>query len=117
MTQPITLYHNPRCSKSRQALALLEGRGLTPTVILYLETPPSPKELTDLIKKLGIPPRDLLRKGEEEYQTSGAANPQLTDAELIRLMTQHPKLIERPIVVAGNKAVIARPPERALELL
>ena len=113
----LTLYHNPRCSKSRGALELLEARGLAPTIVRYLETPPDAATLTTLVGKLGISPRQLLRSGEDEYKALGLANPALTDAQLIEAMTQHPKLIERPILVAGHKAVIGRPPEKVLEIL
>ncbi|MCQ4319758.1 arsenate reductase (glutaredoxin) [Stutzerimonas stutzeri] len=113
----LTLYHNPRCSKSRSALELLEQRGLNPTVIRYLETPPSATELKQILARLGIGPRQLLRSGEEEYKTFNLADPALADAELIDLMVAHPKLIERPILVAGDVAVIGRPPEKVLEIL
>jgi arsenate reductase len=113
----LTLYHNPRCSKSRGALELLEARGLQPTVVRYLETPPSTDELKTLLDKLGIAARELLRSGEDEYKTLGLADASLSEAQLIEAMVRHPKLIERPILVAGDKAVIGRPPEKVLELL
>lgn len=113
----LTLYHNPRCSKSRGALELLEARGLTPTVVRYLETPPDAATLKALLGKLGIGARQLLRSGEDEYKSLELANPALSDAQLIDAMVQHPKLIERPILVAGDKAVIGRPPEKVLEIL
>lgn len=113
----LTLYHNPRCSKSRGALELLEQRGLTPTIVRYLETPPDAATLKALLGKLGIAPRQLLRSGEDEYKALDLANPALTDTQLIDAMVQHPKLIERPILVAGGKAVIGRPPEKVLEIL
>ncbi|MFJ4354247.1 arsenate reductase (glutaredoxin) [Pseudomonas sp. NPDC089428] len=113
----LTLYHNPRCSKSRGALELLEQRGLAPTIVRYLETPPDATALKALLGKLGIAPRQLLRSGEDEYKTLDLANPALTDAQLIDAMVQHPKLIERPILIAGDKAVIGRPPEKVLEIL
>jgi arsenate reductase len=113
----LTLYHNPRCSKSRGALELLEARGLQPQVVRYLEAPPSAGELKSLLGKLGIAPRELLRTGEDEYKTLNLADPALTDAQLIEAMAQHPKLIERPILVAGDKAVVGRPPEKVLEIL
>ena len=104
----LTLYHNPRCSKSRGALELLEARGLAPTVVRYLETPPSAEELRSLLGKLGIAPRELLRSGEDEYKALGLADSSLSDAQLIAAMVAHPKLIERPILVAGERAVIGR---------
>ncbi|MFZ3202954.1 MAG: arsenate reductase (glutaredoxin) [Pseudomonas sp.] len=113
----LTLYHNPRCSKSRGALQLLEARGLTPTIVRYLETPPSAAQLSDLLGKLGIGARQLLRSGEDEYRTLNLADPALSEAQLIEAMAAHPKLIERPILIVGSKAVIGRPPEKVLELL
>nr|WP_298142854.1 arsenate reductase (glutaredoxin) [uncultured Pseudomonas sp.] len=113
----LTLYHNPRCSKSRSALQLLEDRGLTPSIVRYLETPPSAEQLQALLGKLGLGARQLLRSGEEEYQALNLANPELTDAQLIEAMVTHPKLIERPILIVGDKAVVGRPPEKVLELL
>ena len=113
----LTLYHNPRCSKSRGALELLEQRGLTPNVVRYLETPPDAATLQQLLAKLGLGARELLRSGEDEYKALNLADPALSDAQLIAAMVQHPKLIERPILVAGNKAVIGRPPEKVLEIL
>jgi len=113
----LTLYHNPRCSKSRGALELLEARGLQPNVRRYLETPPSAAELKELLGKLGISARQLLRTGEEEYQTLGLAAPALSEDQLIEAMVAHPRLIERPILINGDKAVIGRPPEKILEIL
>ncbi|MHA6161528.1 arsenate reductase (glutaredoxin) [Pseudomonas sichuanensis] len=113
----LTLYHNPRCSKSRGALELLEARGLSPTIVRYLETPPDAATLKQLLAQLGIGARQLLRSGEDEYKALDLANPALTDTQLIEAMVQHPKLIERPILVAGSKAVIGRPPEKVLEIL
>lgn len=113
----LTLYHNPRCSKSRGALELLEARGLQPNVVRYLETPPSASELRDLLGKLGISARQLLRSGEDDYKALGLDDVSLSEAQLIDTMLSHPKLIERPILVAGDKAVIGRPPEKVLELL
>ncbi|MGV8864702.1 MAG: arsenate reductase (glutaredoxin) [Pseudomonas sp.] len=113
----LTLYHNPRCSKSRGALELLEARGLTPTIIRYLETPPDAAQLRDLLGKLGIGARELLRTGEEEYKALNLADTGLSDEQLIAAMAAHPKLIERPILVVGDKAIIGRPPESVLEIL
>ncbi|WJN60844.1 arsenate reductase (glutaredoxin) [Pseudomonas sp. SO81] len=113
----LTLYHNPRCSKSRGALELLEARGLTPQVVRYLETPPSAAELRELLSKLGIGARALLRSGEDEYKELGLGDASLSDEQLIAAMAAHPKLIERPILIAGKRAVIGRPPEKVLELL
>lgn len=113
----LTLYHNPRCSKSRSALELLEGRGLTPTIIRYLETPPTAAELQDVLNKLGIAPRQLLRTGEDEYKQLNLADSDLSDEQLIEAMVAHPRLIERPILVAGDRAAVGRPPEKVLEIL
>ena len=113
----LTLYHNPRCSKSRGALELLEARGLQPTVVRYLETPPSTAELRELLAKLGMSARQLLRTGEDEYRTMKLADPALDDEALIAAMAAHPRLIERPVFVRGKCAVIGRPPERVLEIL
>lgn len=113
----LILYHNPRCSKSRAALELLEQRGLTPKVVRYLETPPSVAELTSILARLGIRPRQLLRSGEEEYKRLDLANASLSDEQIIAAMVAHPKLIERPILIVGNTAAIGRPPENILEIL
>jgi len=114
---PVTLYHNPRCSKSRQALDLLRKRGVEPDVVLYLENPPSKARLRELLKLLGIGPRELLRRGEDVYKSLRLADPALSDAKLIDAMAENPILIERPIAVAGKHAVIGRPPEKVLEIL
>ncbi len=120
-TQPqmteLTLYHNPRCSKSRAALELLEARGLKPEIVRYLDSPLSTSELKELLNKLGLTARQLLRTGEDEYKTLELADAGLKEAQLIAAMVEHPKLIERPILVAGNKAIIGRPPEKVLEIL
>ena len=113
----LTLYHNPRCSKSRAALELLEARGLTPTIVRYLETPPSVEQLRDLLSKLNLPARQLLRSGEEEYKALNLADVSLSEEHLLSAMAADPKLIERPILIAGARAVIGRPSEKLLELL
>jgi len=113
----LTLYHNPRCSKSRAALELLEARGLTPNVVRYLETPPDAATLTRLLEQLGIGARQLLRTGEEDYKALNLADPSLSEAQLVAAMVEHPKLIERPILVNGDRAIIGRPPENVLEIL
>ena len=113
----ITLYHNPRCSKSRAALALLQENGIEPDIVLYLDNPPSERELKSVLKKLGLGARDLLRRGEEEYRELGLADTGLSDATLVSAMSAHPRLIERPIAIRGDHAVIGRPPENVLELL
>ncbi|GAB3094954.1 arsenate reductase (glutaredoxin) [Aestuariicella hydrocarbonica] len=113
----ITIYHNPRCSKSRQTLALLQEQGIEPEIVLYLDTPPDADTLKSLLSKLGIGARQLLRKGEDAYKENALSNPELSDEQLIEAMTRHPKLIERPIVIKGDKAVLGRPPENVLELI
>ncbi|MGY2378591.1 arsenate reductase (glutaredoxin) [Pseudomonas sp. SDO524_S393] len=113
----LTLYHNPRCSKSRGALELLEARGLAPTVVRYLETPLDAAQLKALLGKLGISARQLLRTGEDEYKTLGLADTNLSDAQLIAAIAEHPKLMERPILATADKAIIGRPPENVLEIL
>jgi arsenate reductase len=113
----IRLYHNSRCSKSRSALALVEQHGKPFEVIHYLETPPGASELKTLLSQLGITARQLLRTGEDEYRELGLADPSLSEDALIAAMVKHPRLIERPIVVADGKAVIGRPPEKVLDIL
>ncbi len=113
----VTLYHNPRCSKSRQALELLREHGTEPNVIEYLKTPPSREQLKEILQLLGIGPRALLRRGEEEYTALNLDNPALSDEAVIDAMVTHPKLIERPVFIHGSKAIIGRPPERVLEIL
>jgi arsenate reductase (glutaredoxin) len=111
----VTIYHNPRCNKSRQTLALIEARGLTPRVIEYLKTPPSAAELKRLLQLLGMTPRQLLRA--KEAKEAGLDDPALGDAELIAAMVKHPIVIERPIVVTGQRAALGRPPEAVLKIL
>ena len=113
----VTILHNPRCSKSRNSLALLKEQGIEPDVRLYLENPPTEEELTSILEMLAISAKDLLRRGEPEYKELGLGNQNLSEQQLIQLMIKHPKLIERPIVIAGGKAVIGRPPEQVLNLL
>ncbi len=117
MTDKITIYHNPRCSKSRAGLAFLQEAGIEPEIIRYLDTPPSAAELKGLLRKLGLPARDLLRTREPAYKELGLADKSLDDDSLIAAMVKHPKLIERPIVVKGERAVIGRPTEKIAELL
>jgi arsenate reductase (glutaredoxin) len=113
----ITIYHNPRCSKSRQTLKLLEDKGIEPEIVLYLDTPPDKATLEELLGKLGIEPRNLLRKGEADYKENKLKNPDLSDEQLIDFMAKYPKLIERPIVISGKKAALGRPPEAVLDIL
>lgn len=113
----IQILHNPRCSKSRQTLALLEGKGIEPEVIKYLDTPPSATELKAILQKLGISARDLLRKGEDDYKVLNLKDPSLSEDALIDAMVKHPKLIERPIVINNNQARLGRPPESVLDII
>ncbi|RTE66462.1 arsenate reductase (glutaredoxin) [Amphritea opalescens] len=113
----VEIYHNPRCSKSRATLALLEENGVTPDIRLYLENPPTEAQLADVISQLGITPRELLRKGEAEYKENNLNDDSLSDQQIIALMVQFPRLIERPIVITNGKARIGRPPEAVLEIL
>jgi arsenate reductase len=113
----VTIYHNPRCSKSRATLALLEEQGLVPRIVEYLKTPPTAAELKAVLKKLGLKPRDLIREGESRYTELGLKDRDVDDDTLIALMVANPILIERPIVVRGNKAALGRPPETVLEIL
>ncbi|MDH0865306.1 arsenate reductase (glutaredoxin) [Mitsuaria sp. GD03876] len=107
----IQILHNPRCSKSREALERLESRGLRPEVVEYLVTPLSLEALTALQRRLGVPARAMLRDGEDDYRELGLADASLTDAQLLRAVAERPKLLQRPIVVDGERALIARPPE------
>ncbi len=112
-----TIYHNPRCSKSRQTLALLQENNIEPEIVLYLEDTLSAATISDLLKKLGIGARKLLRKSEDAYKENELADVDLNDQQLIDYMVAFPKLIERPIVVKGDRAVLGRPPENVLELI
>lgn len=113
----VEIYHNPRCSKSRTTLALLEENNVTPEIRLYLENPPTAAELSQVVAQLGLTPRQLLRKGEAEYKDNNLADESLTDEQIIALMVKFPKLIERPIVITNGQARIGRPPESVLEIL
>ena len=113
----IKILHNPRCSKSRQTLQLITEKGIEPEIIQYLKTPPSKEELEEILDLLGLEPRELMRKKEKEYKEAGMDNPDLDREALIQGMVDHPKLIERPIVIKGGKAIIGRPPEQVLDIL
>lgn len=113
----MTIFHNPRCSKSRHALQLLEDAGQDVTVIEYLKMPPDETMLRSVLQRLGISARELLRTGEDEYRQLGLDDRNLGEDDIIKAMIAHPKLIERPIVVANDQAVIGRPPEKVLQLL
>ena len=114
---PAKIYHNPRCSKSRQTLQLLRDRDVEVEIVEYLKTPPDEAALRHLLHMLNLSPRDLMRKQEKEYKELGLDNPDLDGDNLIKALVEHPRLMERPIVVKGGAAVIGRPPENVLRLL
>ena len=113
----LTIYHNPRCSKSRQTLELIRGQGVEPEIILYLEDVPAAADIRDALRMLGMKPMDLIRKTEAEFKEHFAGADELTDIQLIDLMRLCPKVIERPIVINRGKAVIGRPPENVFSIL
>ena len=113
----VKIYHNPRCGKSRQTLQLLKEQGIEPEVIEYLKTPPSVQELDDILQKLGMEPRELMRKNEAEYKANDLDDAALDRQALITAMVNNPILIERPIVIANGKAAVGRPPEAVLAIL
>lgn len=113
----IIIYHNPNCTKSRQTLELLKEKGFEPHVVEYLKNPPSANELQSILTKLGMSATDIIRSGEPEYRELGLMAASYTQDGLVDIMVKHPKLIERPIVVNGNKAAIGRPPENVLAIL
>ena len=113
----VTIYHNPKCSKSRQTLELLSAKGITPTIIEYIKNPPTAEKLKEILFQLKIAPRDLMRKKEDIYKELELDNSSLSDKILIDFMVEHPILIERPIVIANGKAALGRPPEQVLDIL
>jgi len=113
----VTIYHNPRCSKSRQTLALLQEKSIEPKVVEYLSDTPDAKTLDGILKKLEMEPRDLMRRREAPYKDLGLDDPKLPRDKLIAAMVANPILIERPIVVSGGKVALGRPPEAVLEIL
>ncbi len=118
MSDAVTIYHNPRCSKSRETLNLLQSHGVEPQVVLYLETPPDATTLRNLVQMLNLSSaRDLMRQKEDLYRTLNLADSMLSEEALIQAMVENPKLIERPVVVKGDQARIGRPPEQVLEIL
>jgi len=117
MTDKVTIYHNPRCSKSRQTMEILHSNSVEPEVVEYLNTPPDYETLDNLLNMLNIEPRQLMRKGEAEYKENNLADESLTREQLIEAMVKFPKLMERPVVVKDGKAAIGRPPETVLEIL
>ena len=118
MSDAVKIYHNPRCSKSRDTLSLLKANGIDPEVVLYLETPPDADTLRQLLKMLGmVSARELMRQKEELYKTLQLADPQLSEDALIQAIVDNPKLMERPIVVSHGQARIGRPPEQVLDIV
>lgn len=118
MTDTVTIYHNPRCSKSRETLSLLKDHGIDPNVVLYLETPPDAATLGQLLKMLGMSSaRELMRQKEDLYKELNLSDSQLSEEALIQAMVENPKLIERPIVVSNGQARIGRPPEQVLDIV
>ena len=113
----IRIFHNPRCSKSRATLALLQERGIEPEITLYLQSPPDAGELRMILNMLGMNPRKLMRTGEAEFKEQGLDDDSLSDDELINAMVATPRLIQRPIVLAGDRAAVGRPPESVLDIL
>ncbi|MDA9091044.1 arsenate reductase (glutaredoxin) [Porticoccaceae bacterium] len=112
-----TIYHNPRCSKSRQTLEILRSKGVEPEIMLYLETPLDKPTLVGLLKKLALSAAQLVRRSEQDFKDNNLGASDVTEQQLIDAMLKYPKLIERPIVVVGDRAVLGRPPENVLELL
>lgn len=117
MSNSATIYHNPRCSKSRAAMELLSEKGLEINMVKYLDTPPNRDTLVDILDMLGLEPRELMRKGEAEYKENNLADDSLTRDQLIDAMLEFPKLIERPIVIKDGKAAIGRPIEKVIDIL
>jgi arsenate reductase len=114
---PMIIYHNPRCSKSRQTLALIEESGIKPSIVNYLVASLTAVDIKDLLNKLGVDVRSIIRSGEDAYKELDLSNSKLSEQQLIAAIVTHPKLLERPIVVKGNNAIIGRPPENVLPLL
>jgi len=113
----ITVWHNPRCSKSRQAVSLLREHGVEPEIVEYLKNPPSAGDLDAVLRMLGMEPRELMRSKENEFRELGLKDKSLSRDQLIAAMVEHPRLIERPVAISGDRAVLGRPTERVLELL
>ena len=115
--EKLVMYHNPRCSKSRETLQILEDNNIAPEIVEYLDEPPTAEELGGIIDKLGISARDLLRTTEQVYKDAELDDDSLTDEEIIEAICEYPALLQRPIVVAGDKAIIGRPPVRVLDII
>jgi len=117
MSDEVRIFYNPKCSKCRLTMDILDNKDIKTTVVEYLNTPPNSTELNEVLGLLGLEPRDLMRKHEAPYQENNLSNPDLTREQLIQAMIDHPILIERPIIINGNKATIGRPPEKVLDIL
>ncbi len=117
MSDEVRIFYNPKCSKCRLTMDILKNKGITASVVEYLNTPPDSAELGHVLDMLGLEPRDLMRKHEAPYKTNSLDNPDLSREQLIQAMIDHPVLIERPIIINGNKATIGRPPEKVLDIL
>ena len=117
MTDPIVIYHNPRCSKSRQTLALIRERGVEPEIVEYLKTPLDADALRDLLRVLGLSARDLIRSGEAPYRELGLSDSDLSEDDLVAAVAANPILMQRPVVRRGDRAMVGRPPERVADLL
>ena len=117
MSDKVQILHNPRCSKSRQTKEILENQGVDASIVEYLKTPPTTAQLEEILSMLGLEPRELMRKNESVYKENNLGDDSLTREQLIQAMVDNPILIERPIVIKGNKAAIGRPPEKVLEIL
>ena len=115
--EKLVIYHNPRCSKSRETLQILEDNNVTPVIVEYLEQPPTLEELAAIIAKLGISARELLRTTEEVYKDADLDDDSLSEVEIIEAICEYPALMQRPIVVAGDKAIIGRPPVKVLDII
>ena len=113
----LVIYHNPNCSKSRETLQILQHKNCQPQIVEYLEEPPSPQRLKDIIGMLGVSARDLLRTTEPVYKDADLDDDRLSDDEIIEAICEYPALLQRPIVIAGGRAVIGRPPEKVLEII
>ena len=116
-SQELTIYHNPSCSKSRETLQILEYHKFLPRIIEYLDTPPSALEISEIVKKLGLAPIDLLRRTEKAYIDAKYQADLMTDQEIIEAIVKHPSLLQRPIVICGNKAIIDRPPATVMDII
>lgn len=117
MSDPVVIWHNPRCSKSRETLALLRENGVEPEIVAYLKTPPSTAEIKRVLEMTGLAPRDLMRKKEAPYKERGLANSDIGADDLIQAMADAPVLIERPVVIQGDRAALGRPPEAVLKII